>query len=199
VLQALAARDQQPVASPGPFGERLHQRGLADAGLTGHEDHLAPAGGGQLEQGGESLKLGLAADRGGQGGRAGRALAALLDRCQEPVAATVERADHPLLPTAVADRPAGGLQPARQRRLGHEPAAPDLVEQLVLGDHPVPVADEVAQHLEDLRLQVAGPAAPAQLVAEEIELAVSKPVDHPARLPISSTPSPRLPGASWLA
>ena len=80
----------------------------------------------------------------------------LLDRAQELVAAAVDGADHPLGPAVVADRPAGRLDPAGQRRVGHEAAAPDLVQQLGPGDDPVAVADQVGEDLEHLRLQVAG-------------------------------------------
>jgi hypothetical protein len=85
----------------------------------------------------------------------------------------MDGADHPLLPAAVADRAAGGLHPAGQRRGGHEPAAPDLVQQLGLGDDTVAVAHEVGQHLEHLRLQMPGLAVPAQLIAQVVELAVA--------------------------
>jgi hypothetical protein len=110
----------------------------------------------------------------------------------ELVAAPVDGADHPLGAAAVADRLAGRLDPAGQRRVGHEAAAPDLVQQLGPGDDPVAVADQVGEDLEHLRLQVAGDAAAAQLVALVVELAVTEPVDHPARLPASSISSPGL-------
>jgi hypothetical protein len=103
----------------------------------------------------------------------------------------VDRADHPPGAAAVADRLAGRLEPAGQRRVGHEPAAPDLVEQLGLGDHPVTVADQVGEDLEDLRLQMADDAAAAQLQAPVVQLAVTEPVDHPA---LSRIPPRRLHG-----
>jgi hypothetical protein len=40
VLQALAAGHGGPAVASRPAGERLDQRGLADAGLAGHERHL---------------------------------------------------------------------------------------------------------------------------------------------------------------
>jgi hypothetical protein len=95
----------------------------------------------------------------------------------------VDGADDTLLAAAVADRLAGRLDPAGQGGLAHEPAAPELVQQLGLGDEPAAVADQVGQDLEDLRLQVAGDAAAAQLVAALVELAVAEPVDHPAASP----------------
>jgi hypothetical protein len=190
VLQALATGNGEPFDPPDPFRERVDDRGLADARLPGHEHQLALAAGGEVEQGGEPLQLRLAADRRGRGGQARRSLALLEDRLDEPVAAAVDGSDHALLAAAVADRPPGRLQPAGQRRVGHEPAAPDLVQQLGLGHDPVPVPDQVGQDLEDLRLQVAGRSAAAQLIAPLVELAVTEPVDHPDRLHVSSTSSP---------
>jgi hypothetical protein len=157
LLQALAAGHGGPAVASRPAAERLDQRGLADAGLAGHERHLGPAGRGLTEQPGEPFQLQPAPGQLRRGGRPGRRL----DRGQELVPAAVDGADQPLLAAAVADRLAGRLHPAGQGRLAHEPAAPDPVQQLGLGDEPAAVADQVGQHLEDLRLQVAGDAAAA--------------------------------------
>ena len=54
--------------------------------------------------------------------------------------------------TVVTHHAAGGLDARGQRRLRHEPTAPHLVEQLVLGDDSIAVLDQVDQHVEDLRL-----------------------------------------------
>ena len=54
----------------------------------------------------------------------------------------------------VAHHPARGLDPARQGRLADEAVTPDGVQQLGLGDHPRPVGHEMAQHVEDLGLDV---------------------------------------------
>jgi hypothetical protein len=107
--------------------------------------------------------------------------------------------DDPLVAAAVADRPAGRLDPAGQGRVGHEPAAPDLVQQLGPGDQPVAVADQVGEDGEHLRLQMTGDAAAAQLLAALVELAVAEPVDHLARLHDLSMASPRSPAARRLA
>jgi hypothetical protein len=65
----------------------------------------------------------------------------------------VHGSDGGLLAAVVPDRAPGGLDPADQRRLADEATAPDLVEQLGLGDHPVPVADQVDQDVEHLGLE----------------------------------------------
>ena len=101
------------------------------------------------------------------------------DRRNEAVAAAVRGADHALGAPVVADRLARGLDAARQRRLAHEPVAPDVVEQLFLRHDAVAVLDEVAQHVEHLGLDVARLAPAAQLEARRVELELVELEDHP--------------------
>jgi len=61
------------------------------------------------------------------------------------------------------------------------------------------VADQVGEHGEHLRLEVAGDPALAQLLAALVELAVAEPVDHPVGLHDLSMASPRSPVARRLA
>src|SRR4051794_10704943 len=71
----------------------------------------------------------------------------------EPVAAPVGGADERLATAVVPDGSACCLDAARHRRLADEAVAPDVVEELVLADDPLPVLDEVGEHIEDLWLQ----------------------------------------------
>ena len=98
---------------------------------------------------------------------------------EEAVPAAVGGRDEPLLPPAVAESLAGRLDPARERRLAHEPVAPHVVEQLLLRDHPVGVHDQVAEDVEHLRLDPTGLARLAQLEALGVELEVLELEDHP--------------------
>ena len=93
----------------------------------------------------------------------------------EAVAAPRHRADQPLLAAGVADRGAGGADPAGQRRQRDDAALPDGVEELVGADHPVLVADQVGEHLEDLRLDLDRAAGAPQLDALEVKDAVGEP------------------------
>ncbi len=197
LLEALAAGHQPGPAPLDLAGERLDQRRLADPGLAGHEHELAPPLLGQAVELAQPGQLGLPPDRRHRGRQRRRAL--LPHGGEELVAAAVDGADQPLLTPAVADRPAGRLDPAGQGRVAHEPAPPDLVQQLGPWHHPVAVADQVGQDLEHLRLQVAGDAAAAQLVAPVVELAVAEAVDHPGLLQNSSMPSPSLRDARAVA
>ena len=93
-----------------------------------------------------------------------------LHRADEPVAAAVHRPDHLLRLPVVPERAAHLLDPAGDGGLGDEPAAPDGVHQLVLGDHPVAVRDQVGQDVERLRLQRDRPARTPQLEQRGVQL-----------------------------
>jgi hypothetical protein len=94
----------------------------------------------------------------------------------------VNRADRPLLRAVVADSAPSGFDPARQRRLAHEPVAPHVVEQLGLGDDAIAVHDQIPQHVEDLRLDWLGRAAATELEEIGVELTIVEAEDHPAAL-----------------
>ncbi len=74
------------------------------------------------------------------------------------------------MPAVVAHRLTRGLDAARERGFAHEPVAPDVVEQLFLRHDAISVLDQEAQHLEDLRFDVAEFALPAQFDAFGVEL-----------------------------
>ena len=102
----------------------------------------------------------------------------LLDRGDEAVPAAVDGLHDALVPPGVADRLAQLLDPGGQCRLRHEAVTPDGLEQLGLGHHPVPVLDQVGQHVEHLRLDVHELVAAAQLVAGGVEHRVAEAVPH---------------------
>src|SRR3546814_16070394 len=61
------------------------------------------------------------------------------------------RANQELLPTAVADRLAHRIDMAGESGLRDDPAAPDHLNQVVLGDDALAVLHQVKQQVEDLR------------------------------------------------
>ena len=99
---------------------------------------------------------------------------ALDDRRDELVSAPEHGADHALRGTIVADAAARRLESAGQRRLTHEPISPDVVEQLRFGDDPIPMADQIHEHVEDLRLHVLHDATPAKLEPSGIDRTVTE-------------------------
>jgi hypothetical protein len=100
------------------------------------------------------------------------------DHSDEPVATAVYRADQPLGLPIVAHRLPGLLDPAGNRRLADEPAAPDVVHQLILGHHPVAVANQVRQHLEDLRFDPDPDTRAPQLDLRQIKLHILEGDNH---------------------
>ena len=102
----------------------------------------------------------------------------------------ITRCAAPSSPTARAGR----LDPAGQRRFADEPVAPDLVQQLVLRDHPRPVGQQVGEHVEHLALDVHRDAAAAQLEPIDVDLEVREQVAHRAEgnVPRCRRGSPRV-------
>ena len=85
-------------------------------------------------------------------------------------------ADDRLLLATVADRPAGGVDPAVECRIRYGATVPDTLDQLILADDPVGVLRKVKEQVEDLWLDmnysaVAAPELPSVSVEQEfIEL-----------------------------
>ena len=119
---------------------------------------------------------------GAAGRRAGRS--GVLDRIgHEPVVTAVDGPDDPLISAGVAHGTACGLDPAGQRRLGDEPVTPDLVEKLGLRHHPLAIAQQIGQHVEDLGFHIDDLAGPSQLDTLDAQLAIAESdlhVDHGA-------------------
>src|SRR5688572_6964302 len=86
-------------------------------------------------------------------------------------AAPPDRLDAGLGAAVVADRPAHRLDAAADGRFGHDAPVPDLFNDLVLGDDPVPVFEQLDQEVEDLWLDGHGGAATANLVGVRVDRA----------------------------
>ena len=101
-----------------------------------------------------------------------------LDRGDEAIAATMHGTDHHLTVAVVADGAARRLDPTGERRLADEAVTPHLVEQLLLGHHPVPVGDQVGEHIEHLRFDLHDRTRVAQFERVAVEFAVTEHEDH---------------------
>jgi hypothetical protein len=77
----------------------------------------------------------------------------------------LNRQDQRLLGAAVARCPARGIDAAGQGRFRNDPAAPDAIDKVVLAHHELPVAQQVDQEIEHLRLDRDEVAAADQLAA----------------------------------
>jgi len=62
-------------------------------------------------------------------------------------------ANHQLVLAAVTDGAARRADPGTLGRIGNEPAVPNLIDQLILGDHLVAVLDQDTQNIEYLRFE----------------------------------------------
>src|SRR5690606_10327718 len=79
-----------------------------------------------------------------------------------------------LYPTRIAHRPAHGIDVTGDGRLGNDAAAPHRLEQVVLADDTVAMAEQMQQKVEDLRPDIDHVAANAQFPALLVEHVVFK-------------------------
>ena len=100
--------------------------------------------------------------------------------------------DQRLLLAAVANRLAGRGNPARQCRVGHNAAAPDRGEEIILADDSIAVLDQVDKKIEDLRLNLNAIRPAPQFAAADIErmAAEVEPQEPPPRLSSVGAPPP---------
>lgn len=95
----------------------------------------------------------------------------LVDGGDEHVAPSVDGADDALLPPGVTDCPAKGLDLGGEGRLADESPTPHRVEELVLGDHPARVPDELAEDAHREGFDGDDLTVAAELLAIQVQLA----------------------------
>jgi len=79
-----------------------------------------------------------------------------------------------LLFAAVADHTADDIQTGRYGRVGDDAGVPDGVDQLILTDHTLHIADQIVKKVEDLGRNGDDGPAPPQLAAISVERTVFK-------------------------
>src|SRR5215207_10014687 len=92
--------------------------------------------------------------------------------------ALVEGANERLIVSVVAERLASSVDPTRERRLRDDPSVPNGVKDLVLADDPLSIAEQEDEEVEDLRLNMHGRSRPTQLLAQNVQLAIFKKIQH---------------------
>src|SRR5262245_19620376 len=97
-----------------------------------------------------------------------------LDGSDKPEAAFVDRSDELLLGSAIADGPPGRADAGAQGRLRNSAALPHGLDQLVFGDNPVVIANEVNEQIENLRLDGYELARSPQLPPRDIDFKSGK-------------------------
>jgi hypothetical protein len=152
LLDALAAHRGRLGAVLELFEEGVHEARLPDAGLAGHEAHLALPRVRALERRAQGRQLCLAAHEHplrSRRPRLGRErcrphrLRVLAELRGEPVAAADHRLDH-----AVAQDRSQLVHVGAHGALAHDRRSPDVLEQLLMGHEPLRVRDEIAQDRE---------------------------------------------------
>ena len=98
----------------------------------------------------------------------------LLDVPDEAKPALVQCADEALVVAAVSQRAPRRADAGAQRRVRNGAALPDRVDQFVLADDAIPIADEMNEQIENLRLDMNDRAGAAQLVARDINLEIGE-------------------------
>src|SRR5262249_1136883 len=114
---------------------------------------------------------------GGQG-RVHREVLLLLDRRHKAIALAVQRTHEtwrpPLLPQGLAQRRDTGLQ----RRVPDKLVGPQVLEEFLLGDHPLAVRQEAGEHLKRLGPELDGLPSVMQLMTLGVKHIVAKDVVH---------------------
>ena len=98
----------------------------------------------------------------------------LFDFSNKSKSTLVQCLEKDLIIAVVAKRAAGSIDPAAQRGFGNGPTFPDRLNEIILADDPVPIAHQVNNDVENLRLDVNRGAVPAQLLADRINLDIGK-------------------------
>ena len=113
-----------------------------------------------------------------------------LDIADKAEATPVQCPDEKLIGAVVAKHAPGAIDAAGERGFGDGPAIPDGVDQFILADNPIMVADQMNDEIEDLRLDMDGHALAAQLVLAEVELEIGKTVFHYHLYDANEAPQP---------
>ena len=106
----------------------------------------------------------------------------VIDPPDKAESALGHRADEVLAFTAVANGAPRRADAGAERRLRDDAALPDRLDQLVLADDSVAVADQIEQQIEHLRLDADGLPASAQFVLAKVDLKLAE-SDSPKVLP----------------
>src|SRR5262249_15288100 len=104
----------------------------------------------------------------------GRRRTVLVNVADKAKSAFVQRADEALVVAAVAERPPCCADAGAQRRLRDDAALPNHVDQFVLADDPIAVANQVNEQIEHLRLDVNGRAGASQLLPRDVDVEIGE-------------------------
>src|SRR5688572_14052497 len=98
----------------------------------------------------------------------------LLDGSDEPEPLARYGTYEALILAAVADHTARRVDAYGNRGIGNETAAPDMQEQVVARDHPVPASHQMLDQVEHLRLHIHQCPVASQLATVGVKHAIGK-------------------------
>ena len=190
VLHALPVPDPQ-----GPLGAKLphkgiHQRGLAQARLARDEDHLADAMARLGEPAVETGQFLLPPDRRDRtapcgwrtarwrSGTVRRERLPHLHRRHKAIALAVQRPHEARGSAPLPQRLAQRLDTGFQHLVPDKLLRPQVLQEFLLGDHPLAMRQEVGQHLKGLAPQLDRRPGAMQLGALGVQDIVTKAVPH---------------------
>jgi hypothetical protein len=96
----------------------------------------------------------------------------------EAIPRPIDGLDEPLAAPTIPNRLAHGLDRTLERRIADELLRPDLLTQLLLGDDPVGMRQQIGQDLERFAPQPADASGAGQLIALCVEGPLAEDVDH---------------------
>ena len=114
----------------------------------------------------------------GTGRRYGRRHGAGCDRHGHLEPPPLHRSDHRLSPPVIPDGLSRGCDARRDCALGHDPSAPDSLNDGIPGDQTIGVLSQKLDQLEDLRFHLDLRSAAAQAPSVGVEDAVGETQDH---------------------
>src|SRR5262245_16080198 len=104
-------------------------------------------------------------------GRSGSVVVNVADKTKS---ALVQRAYEALVAAAVAERAPCRADAGAQRRLRDDAALPNHVDQLVLADDPIAVANEVNEQVEYLRLDMNDRPGAPQFLPRDVDIEIGE-------------------------
>ena len=128
-----------------------------------------------------------------------RAVLPHLDRPHKAIALAVQRAQEARRPPPLPQRLAQGLNTGGQRLVPDKLVGPQVLEELLLGDYPIAMRQEVDEHLKDFAPELDWLPGVMQLMALGVKHIVAKDVAHrlpPCRLGAQRTPGHPVGGRS---
>ena len=96
-------------------------------------------------------------------------LSSFLYQSDEPEALARQRLDQTLFLAGIADRASSDIQAGREGRIGHNTPVPNGIDEVVLADDVLPVADQIVEQVEDLWRDGNGFRAAMQLAPVRVE------------------------------